>query len=195
MLVVDLLWLPATAIYGIVLFFSFCVGINLLYMVFLAWTRPSRVLKPCPPAEFPLVTVQLPIFNELYVTRRLIQAACELVWPRDRLQIQVLDDSTDETQFLAASLVRRYAAQGIDIRHIHRSDRVGFKAGALEAGLRCSDGEFIAIFDADFVPPADFLHKTIPYFNREGVGFVQARWGHLNQSYSLLTEIQSVTID
>lgn len=172
-----------------------CIGLNLLYMTFLASTRPAKHPVPPPLQHFPRVTVQLPIFNELYVVERLLEAACAIDWPRDRLQIQVLDDSTDETQFLASRLVKRYAATGVNIEHIQRPDRVGFKAGALREGLARANGEYIAIFDADFVPPANFLKETIPYFSYDRVGFVQARWGHLNQGYSLFTELQSVIID
>jgi cellulose synthase/poly-beta-1,6-N-acetylglucosamine synthase-like glycosyltransferase len=182
-------------LYFTLLVFFLAIGGNLLYLTFLAWTRPPRHAPPAPLTEYPRVTVQLPIYNELYVVERLIEAACRLEWPRERLEIQVLDDSTDETQFIAERLVQRYARQGIDIVHIWRSERIGFKAGALEAGVRSAHGEFLAIFDADFVPPPKFLLETIPYFQYERVGFVQARWGHLNRSYSLLTELQSVIID
>jgi cellulose synthase/poly-beta-1,6-N-acetylglucosamine synthase-like glycosyltransferase len=195
MAVLDALWFPIMGIYTLVLGFFLCVGLNLLFMTLLAaWRRP-RHAKPGPLDHFPRVTVQLPIFNELYVVERLVKATCGLDWPQDRLQIQVLDDSTDETQFIVARLVRRCSEQGFNISHVRRPDREGFKAGALEAGLREADGEFIAVFDADFVPPPAFLKETIPYFGYERVGFVQARWGHLNQSYSLLTELQSVIID
>jgi cellulose synthase/poly-beta-1,6-N-acetylglucosamine synthase-like glycosyltransferase len=182
-------------IYGLSLVFFLCVGVNLAYMTFLAWRRPPRHPVPAPLTEFPHVTVQLPIYNEIYVVERLINAACALDWPRHRLEIQVLDDSTDETQFLVARLVRRWSQDGVSINHIRRPERTGYKAGALEAGLHQAQGEFIAVFDADFVPPPHFLQATIPYFCYERVGFVQARWGHLNQTYSLLTELQSVVID
>ncbi len=196
MLVLDALWLPLTAIYVLMLLYFFAISVNLLYMVYLSATRPPQHREPAALTDdLPYVTVQLPIFNELYVIERLINAACRLDWPRDRLEIQVLDDSTDETQFVAARLVRQYAATGLNISHVHRTDRTGYKAGALEAGLASAKGEFIAIFDADFVPPGGFLRQTVQYFSHANVGFVQARWGHLNQSYSILTELQSVTID
>lgn len=195
MAVVDALSVPVMGIYALVLVFFFCFGLNLLYMTGLAWKRPARYQSPGPLRSYPRVTVQLPIFNEMYVVERLIHAVCSLEWPRDRLEIQVLDDSTDETRFIAARLVRRYTQEGYDIHHITRDDRVGYKAGALAVGLREAHGEFIAIFDADFLPPPRFLMETIPYFHNARVGFVQARWGHLNQSYSLLTELQSVIID
>jgi cellulose synthase/poly-beta-1,6-N-acetylglucosamine synthase-like glycosyltransferase len=152
---------------------------------------------PLPPlAVLPPVTVQLPIFNEMYVADRLIDAVCEMDYPRDLLEIQVLDDSTDETTEIAELAVRRHAARGFNIRYLHRVDRSGYKAGALEAGLKDASGHFIPIFDADFIPPADFLMRTLPYFGTDPkVGMVQARWGHINQDYSLLTKIQSILLD
>jgi cellulose synthase/poly-beta-1,6-N-acetylglucosamine synthase-like glycosyltransferase len=153
-------------------------------------------LPPAPLAELPRVTVQLPIFNEMYVADRLIGAVCELDYPRELLEIQVLDDSTDETRDIAELAVRRYASKGFDIKYLHRVDRIGFKAGALEAGLKEASGEFIAIFDADFVPPEDFLMRTLPHFETDPkIGMVQARWGHINQDYSLLTKIQAMLLD
>jgi cellulose synthase/poly-beta-1,6-N-acetylglucosamine synthase-like glycosyltransferase len=147
-------------------------------------------------SEWPVVTVQLPIYNEMYVVDRLIDAVVALDYPRERFEIQVLDDSTDETQQIAELAVRRQVARGFDVKYLHRSDRTGYKAGALEAGMAVARGEFIAIFDADFLPPADFLTKTIPYFaDDERLAVVQARWGHLNQGYSLLTKVQAVLLD
>jgi cellulose synthase/poly-beta-1,6-N-acetylglucosamine synthase-like glycosyltransferase len=157
----------------------------------------GNVPRPAaPPRVLPPVTVQLPIFNEMYVADRLIDAVCELDYPRDLLEIQVLDDSTDETTEIAELAVRRHAARGFDIKYLHRVDRRGFKAGALEAGLKEASGRFIAIFDADFVPTKDFLLRTLGHFEQdERVGMVQARWGHLNPDYSLLTRIQSILLD
>jgi cellulose synthase/poly-beta-1,6-N-acetylglucosamine synthase-like glycosyltransferase len=132
----------------------------------------------------------------MYVADRLIDAVCEMDYPQDLLEIQVLDDSTDETQEIAELAVRRHAARGLNIRYLHRVDRTGFKAGALEAGLREASGEFVAIFDADFIPARDFLLRTLPYLEQDSkVGMVQARWGHINQDYSLLTKIQSILLD
>jgi cellulose synthase/poly-beta-1,6-N-acetylglucosamine synthase-like glycosyltransferase len=132
----------------------------------------------------------------MYVADRLITAVCELDYPRELLQIQVLDDSTDETTEIAELAVQRHAARGFNIQYLHRVDRRGFKAGALEAGLKLASGEYIAIFDADFIPPRDFLKRTLPYFERDDkVGMVQARWGHINQDYSLLTKIQAILLD
>jgi cellulose synthase/poly-beta-1,6-N-acetylglucosamine synthase-like glycosyltransferase len=156
----------------------------------------DRVPTPAaPPAVLPRVTVQLPIFNEMYVADRLINAVAELDYPRELLEIQVLDDSTDETTEIAELAVRRLAARGFDIHYLHRVDRRGYKAGALDAGLKRASGEFVAIFDADFVPSRDFLLRTVGYFDDPQVGMVQARWGHINQDYSLLTKIQSILLD
>ena len=131
----------------------------------------------------------------MYVADRLIESVCRLDYPRELLEIQVLDDSTDETRSIAEMAVRRFAAEGIDIKYFHRTDRRGYKAGALEAGLKVARGEFIAIFDADFIPTADFLTRLMPHFGDAKVGMVQARWGHINQDYSLLTKIQSILLD
>jgi cellulose synthase/poly-beta-1,6-N-acetylglucosamine synthase-like glycosyltransferase len=152
--------------------------------------RANGTLDP-----LPVVTIQLPLYNEMYVADRLIDAVCRIEYPRDRLEIQVLDDSVDETRSIAELAVRRFAAQGVDIKYIHRTDRSGFKAGALDAALQRARGEFIAIFDADFIPTSDFLMRTVPHFADEGVGMVQARWGHINQDYSLLTKIQAILLD
>jgi cellulose synthase/poly-beta-1,6-N-acetylglucosamine synthase-like glycosyltransferase len=152
--------------------------------------RPAKPLNPLPP-----VTVQLPVFNEMYVVERVIDAACRIDYPSELLEIQVLDDSTDETCEIAELAVRRHAAQGVNITYVHRNDRAGYKAGALEAGLKVAHGEFIAIFDADFLPSPDFLHRVMPYFCDSQIGMVQARWGHINQDYSLLTKIQSILLD
>lgn len=150
---------------------------------------------PPPVDEWPMVTIQLPIYNEMYVVDRLIDAVCALDYPKDKLEIQVLDDSTDETREIAELAVRRQRERGFDIVYLHRTDRTGYKAGALDAGLKVAKGEFIGIFDADFVPGSDFLRRTVPYFNDPGVAVVQARWGHLNQAYSLLTRVQAIMLD
>jgi cellulose synthase/poly-beta-1,6-N-acetylglucosamine synthase-like glycosyltransferase len=146
--------------------------------------------------SFPLITVQLPVFNEALVVERLIDAVARLDWPRDRLQIQVLDDSTDETTAIAQARVDFYRAQGINMELVHRADRRGFKAGALREALKSAIGEFIAIFDADFTPEPDWLRKTVPYFsNRPRLGMIQTRWAHLNRDYSLLTRAQAIALD
>ncbi len=144
--------------------------------------------------ELPMVTVQLPVYNEKYVVERLIDAVCAFDYPVEKLEIQVLDDSTDETVDIIADKVREWQAKGIAIQQIRRSDRVGFKAGALQYGMEICKGEFIAIFDADFLPKPDFLKSTLPYFDME-TGVVQTKWGHLNRDYSLLTELQAFGLD
>ncbi|MFT5778043.1 MAG: cellulose synthase/poly-beta-1,6-N-acetylglucosamine synthase-like glycosyltransferase [Crocinitomicaceae bacterium] len=143
------------------------------------------------PTNTPMVTIQLPMYNELYVADRIIETIAAFDYPADKLQIQVLDDSTDETKELIAEKVAEVAARGINIQHIHRTDRTGYKAGALDAAMDQVQGEFIAIFDADFVPDPDFLQRTMPYFRNDNVGVVQTRWGHINKDYSLLTELQA----
>lgn len=145
--------------------------------------------------EFPQVTVQLPVYNERYVIERLINAVAAIDYPKDKLQIQVLDDSTDETSQLISKMVYDYQADGFDIQHIRRSDRMGFKAGALSYGLDSAKGEYIAIFDADFVPHPQFLKKTLPRFSNENIGMVQTKWSHLNTDYGSLTKIQAFWLD
>ncbi len=156
--------------------------------------------RPHPKSRFvpgclPRVTVQLPLFNEMYVAERLIEAVVNLEYPRELLEIQVLDDSTDDTQQIASAAVNKYFEQGFDIVYHHREDRVGFKAGALEAGLKKSSGEFVLIFDADFVPRPDCIRRMIDYFTDERVGMVQMRWSHINADYSLLTKVQAIMLD
>jgi cellulose synthase/poly-beta-1,6-N-acetylglucosamine synthase-like glycosyltransferase len=172
-------------------------GWHRYYLVYVYMKHKGKAPLPLPRLEvLPPVTVQLPIFNEMYVADRLIGAVCEMDYPRELLEIQVLDDSTDETTEIAELAVRRHAARGFNIHYIHRVDRSGYKAGALEAGLKVATGSFIAIFDADFIPPSDFLQRTLPYFATDPkIGMVQARWGHINQDYSLLTKIQSILLD
>ncbi len=145
--------------------------------------------------DLPHVTVQLPLFNEMYVVERLLAACAALDYPKDRLEIQVLDDSTDETQAIARAAVERYAAQGLDMVYLHRTNRTGFKAGALSEGLKVAKGQFILIFDADFQPKPDCIRKMIHYFTEPRVGVVQFRWSHLNADYNLLTRVQSVMLD
>ena len=185
------------ALYFFVLSILAIYGWHRYYLVYLYMKNKDKAPAPLPPLEsLPPVTVQLPIFNEMYVVDRLIGAVCELNYPRELLEIQVLDDSTDETREIAELAVRRYVAKGFDIKYLHRVDRTGFKAGALEAGLTEASGDYIAIFDADFIPPSDFLMRTLPYFATDPkIGMVQARWGHINQDYSLLTKIQSILLD
>ena len=147
------------------------------------------------PNDLPIVTVQLPIYNELYVVQRLIDAVAALDYPKDKLEIQVLDDSNDETVQLIADKVAEHQEKGIWIKHVRRDNRQGFKAGALAYGLQISHGEFVAIFDADFVPPSHFLKKTLPQFQDEQIGMVQTRWEHLNEDYSLMTQLQAFCLN
>ena len=147
------------------------------------------------PDEVPYVTIQLPVFNEMYVMDRLLDNIALIEYPREKLEIQVLDDSTDETIETTQKHIEKLAKSGLDITHITRTDRQGFKAGALKEGLEIAKGEFIAIFDADFLPQPNWLKCTIPYFKNEKVGVVQTRWGHINRNYSLLTKIQAFALD
>jgi cellulose synthase/poly-beta-1,6-N-acetylglucosamine synthase-like glycosyltransferase len=182
----------------------FCVMIILAiygihrYTLCFLYFRYRKNAKPNPSKyfdELPRVTVQLPIFNEQFVIDRLIEAVCSMDYPWEKLEIQVLDDSTDETQQVAADIVARYAALGHPIEYIHRTNRYGFKAGALDAGLKVAKGEYVAIFDADFVPPTDWLMKVVHHFAEPEIGMVQTRWTHLNRNYSLLTQIEAILLD
>jgi cellulose synthase/poly-beta-1,6-N-acetylglucosamine synthase-like glycosyltransferase len=184
------------ATYFFVLVILAVYGWHRYYLVYLYMKNKDKHPVPAGPmSELPPVTVQLPIYNEMYVADRLIDAVCQLDYPRELLEIQVLDDSTDETRSVAEQAVRRNAAKGIDITYLHRTDRTGYKAGALEAGMKVAKGRFIAIFDADFIPTDDFLRRTVPFFVEPKVAMVQARWGHINSEYSLLTKIQSILLD
>src|SRR5687768_2911596 len=153
-------------------------GWHRYYLVYLYMRhKDSQPVEPPALDPLPVVTIQLPIYNEMYVADRLIEAVCRIQYPRERLEIQVLDDSTDETTEIAELAVRRHVLQGIDIKYFHRTDRTGYKAGALEEGLKVARGNFIAIFDADFLPDSDFLERLLPHFTDPNVGMVQARWG------------------
>src|SRR6202011_4461993 len=158
--------------------------------------RKNRTTEP--PGHFPelpRVTVQLPIFNEQFVVERLLESISRLNYPLEKLDIQVLDDSTDETIAVARGLVNHYAAKGFPISYHHRSNREGFKAGALAEGLKTAQGEFVAIFDADFVPPDDFILRVIHHFSDPTIGMVQTRWTHINRNYSFLTEVEAILLD
>jgi cellulose synthase/poly-beta-1,6-N-acetylglucosamine synthase-like glycosyltransferase len=184
------------ASYFFVLIILAVYGWHRYYLVYLYLrNRGKEPAAALPLSPQPTVTIQLPLYNEMYVADRLIAAVCAIEYPRELLEIQVLDDSTDETRGIAEAAVRRFAEEGIDIKYLYRTDRTGYKAGALEAGLKQARGEFIAIFDADFIPSTDFLVRTMPQFGDAKVAMVQARWGHINQDYSLLTKIQSILLD
>ena len=157
-----------------------------------SWRRPEAKERF---EELPTVTVQLPVFNELHVVERLLTSVARLDYPKDKLQIQLLDDSTDETTEIARTEIDKLKAQGFDAELIHREDRTGFKAGALENGLKTSTGEYVFILDADFVPNPDVLRETIHYFTDDQIGLIQTRWGHLNRNYNLLTRVQAMFLD
>lgn len=176
--------------YLIALFVVGVFSLEAAYLVF-KFIRHKKTYHSDDLNLYPAVTVQLPIFNEYYVAERLIRKVCALDYPTDKLEIQVLDDSTDNTRNITMDLVKEYSKKGLDIVWYHRENRSGFKAGALKAGLEKSKGEFVAIFDADFMPDTDFLKKTVPYFKNNKVGMVQTRWTHLNENYSLLTKVQA----
>ncbi len=160
------------------------------------YRKNKKVNKTTPSiTAYPSVTVQLPVFNELYVIERLIDKVAELDYPKSQLEVQVLDDSTDETTQIIADKVSYYQSQGFRIEHIRRRERRGFKAGALQYGLESTSSEYLAIFDADFLPEKDFLKKTIPHFQDDAIGMVQTRWGHLNKDYSVLTRLQAFGLD
>ncbi len=192
--------------YFIVMVILAFYGVHRYQLVWLYYRNRRRAShSSTPPQRFseaglPFVTIQLPIFNEQYVIDRLVDACCRMEYPRDRLEIQVLDDSTDETEQVAANIVQRYASgtEGLPpqpIHYLHRTDRYGYKAGALDAGLGSARGEFIAIFDADFVPPPDWLRRVVDQFADPAIGMVQTRWTHLNRNYSLLTQVEAILLD
>ncbi len=184
----------------IVYFVSLCVlfgfGIHgLLLLYYYRKTYAKNFADVTMPLEIPKVTIQLPVFNEYNVVERLIYSVCEIEYPKDKLEIQVLDDSTDETVELCKKVVNEMSGKGFNIKYIHRDNRQGYKAGALKYGLESAEGEFVAIFDADFVPNKDFLMKTIPHFVDSNIGMVQTRWEHLNEEFSFLTKAQALALD
>jgi cellulose synthase/poly-beta-1,6-N-acetylglucosamine synthase-like glycosyltransferase len=183
--------------YYVVLFLLAVYGVHRAFMVRLYYRHRRDV--PRPPESLldplPVVTVQLPIYNEVYVVERLVDAVAALDYPKELLEIQIPDDSTDETRQVAAAVAARYRLLGYDVVHVPRDRREGFKAGALQAGLEIARGELLLIFDADFVPSPDLLRRCLPHFSDPGVGMVQARWEHLNRDFSLLTRVQSIFLD
>jgi cellulose synthase/poly-beta-1,6-N-acetylglucosamine synthase-like glycosyltransferase len=191
-----------SVVVGVLYFISvlalFLYGLNAYPLLAIHWWNRRRLREaatPEPPAEWPSVTVQLPLYNERYVASRLLEAVGALDYPSDRLEIQVLDDSTDDTGAIIAETASQLRARGLTLVHLHRRERTGFKAGALAVGLQEARGEFVAIFDADSVPEPDFLRKTIPHFTDARVAVVQTRWGHLNREFSVLTVAQALGID
>jgi len=194
----DFLYIVVVAAYIGISLMLFVFGANLVAFSFRVWRRgpqPHSTTTPLDDDDLPLVTVQIPIYNELYVSERILNAVAAFDYPRDRLQIQVLDDSTDETSIIVAQAVENARLAGHTVEHLHRVVRTGYKAGALGEGMQSATGEFIAIFDADFVPEPDFLRRSLPNFDAEDIAFVQARWGHVNRNYSWLTRLQALAID
>ncbi|HEV7677544.1 MAG TPA: glycosyltransferase [Candidatus Dormibacteraeota bacterium] len=192
----DLLFAPVFLAYAAILVLLFVYGANFVHLTLAALRMHDRRGDAPIPSRWPAVTVQLPIYNEVYVARRLIDAVARMDYPAELLQVQVLDDSTDETVAIVAAAAAEWRARGIDVVQVRRPGRAGFKAGALRHGMQTVRGEFIAIFDADFVPRPDFLRQALPRLVADpGLAFVQARWGHVNRGYSLLTRLQALAID
>jgi hypothetical protein len=187
-----------------VVLIGYFVSLSILFLfglhgfVMMYYHRKYGHKNPVPDSEFKpdkLVTIQLPLYNEMYVIERLIDSVCEIDYPKDKMEIQVLDDSTDETTAIVAKVVEEKKKLGFDISHIRRGSREGYKAGALKEGMKIAKGEFIAIFDADFIPQKEFLKKTLSYFTDDKVGMVQSRWEHLNGDYSIITKAQALALD
>jgi len=188
--------LIVVVVYVIVIAWLSLYGFNALAMSVLYWYQRRRQPALASLAQAPHVTVQLPVFNERYVVERLIDAVAAFDWPRDKLHIQVLDDSTDETTGLVRARADLHRARGVDVTVIHRTDRQGYKAGALQEGLKHTDSPFVAIFDADFCPAPDFLKRTLPAFaGRPDLGWVQTRWTHLNEDYNVVTRSMALMLD
>ena len=166
---------------------------NFYYLVFLANKR-NKVAKTIDLGT-PSVTIQLPIYNEKYVAKRLVDAVCAMDYPKNQMNIMVLDDSDDDTVDLLEKTVNYYKTQGFDIEHIRRGTRKGYKAGALKYAMQITDSELVAIFDADFIPPTWFLKKAIPHFSKPNIGLIQCRWGHVNEDYSTITQVQALSLD
>ncbi len=187
-------------IYSIALLLIFIYALSQLNLLF-NYLRARKDHKISPTFNFsneeevPLVTIQLPVYNELYVMQRLLENISEMDYPKEKLEIQVLDDSTDESFEETATHIQKLQKKGLDIQHVTRKNREGFKAGALKEGLKTAKGEYIAIFDADFLPKKNWLKNTIPYFKDSAIGVVQTRWGHLNRNYSILTRVQAFALD
>lgn len=183
-------------IYLFIMFILFLYGSHGFFMVYLYRKYKSKKFEPLGKFnDLPKVCIQLPIYNEVYVVDRLINSVCKINYPKEKLEIQVLDDSTDETSEVLKRLVQEKKQEGFNIIYHHRNNRAGFKAGALKEGLEMTNAEFIAIFDADFIPNPEFLNKTIHYFTDPKVGLVQTRWEHMNSEYSLLTRAQALALD
>jgi cellulose synthase/poly-beta-1,6-N-acetylglucosamine synthase-like glycosyltransferase len=192
----DLLFVPLILVYFAILACLFVYGANFFHLTLIALLRGKQSPPASIPEEWPRIAVQLPVYNEMYVARRLIDAVANLDYPRDRLEVQVLDDSTDETVALVDGAVEYWRSRGLSIAALRRPERAGYKAGALANGLVWTDADFLAIFDADFVPPRDFLTRAYPVLHADPrLAFVQTRWGHTNRHQSLLTFLQSLSVD
>lgn len=184
------------SLYGVALLFIFLFSLGQLHLTWHYIKMHRKAPEKSPElTDYPMVTVQLPVFNERYVIERLIDSISALDYPKDKLEIQILDDSNDETVEIITQKIASIAGLGLNIEHVRRPTREGFKAGALRYGMKEAKGEFLAIFDADFLPEKDFLLKTIPYFSCKETGVVQTRWGHVNKDYSLLTRMQAFGLD
>ncbi|HEX5233792.1 MAG TPA: cellulose synthase family protein [Silvibacterium sp.] len=192
-------WFDASLLipYFVVMVILAFYGLHRYQLVWLYFRHRKKEMKeaPCRFDQLPRVTVQLPIFNEQFVIDRLIEACSQLEYPRELLEIQLLDDSTDETREVASAICERYRAEGLPIHYMHRTNRYGYKAGALDEGLKVATGEFVAIFDADFVPPPKWLMQVIHHFAQPEIGMVQTRWTHLNRDYSFLTQVEAILLD
>ena len=187
-------WIIAI-VYILSLFYLFVFSLGQLHLTHIYLRRKEEVKTPPGPDFEPLVTIQLPVYNEKYVVERLIDAVVKIKYPPEKLEIQILDDSTDETSGIIYQKIEWLHEFGYDLKHLRRESRKGYKAGALQEGLQSARGEFIVIFDSDFVPDADFLQKTLAHFKDPSVGAVQTRWGHINKDYSLITRLQAFGLD
>ena len=188
--------LTITILYVISLLYIFLFSLGQLHLTLLYIKKKKELVAPAEILHhFPLVTIQLPVYNEKYVVERLLDAVSKFNYPKDKFEVQILDDSTDETSAIITKKIEQLTPLGLDIKIVHRADRVGFKAGALDHAINFATGEFIAIFDADFIPEPDFLLKTLPYFSADNIGVVQTRWGHINKDYSILTRLQAFGLD
>ena len=192
--------------FTVIINYSFAIGMIFLYSIaqlnlLFNYLSSKRHTSECEKIDLndsnkvPYVTIQLPVYNELYVMERLLENIGNMKYPKEKLEIQVLDDSTDESFDLTIQYIKKLEEKGFDVKHIHRTNREGFKAGALKEGLKSAKGDLIAIFDADFLPQEDWLMRTIPYFSDEEIGVVQTRWGHINKNHSILTKIQAFALD
>ncbi|MBT4919283.1 MAG: glycosyltransferase, partial [Flavobacteriaceae bacterium] len=188
------------ALYSIALILIFVYALAQLNLLF-NFLNANKKISKCEKfdlskkEETPFVTIQLPVYNEWYVIDRLLDTISAINYPTDKFEIQVLDDSTDESFKKTSAQILSLQKKGLNIKHVTRTDRKNFKAGALKEGLKIAKGEFIAIFDADFLPQKDWLQKTIPYFKNNEIGVVQTRWGHLNRNFSVLTKVQAFALD